>query len=124
LSFYRTTTTILTLLCGFAFGADTAPTYVWKPNDVVRFEYYKRVEISENAPLDKKGQPAVPPDPLKRFFEFAAILIIEVNKGKSTGTEQLGVLRFDSPRIDIPDEYWFSPQLDEVTLTTDKDKAL
>lgn len=114
----------LLTVCSFTFAETVEPAYVWKPNEVVRFEYSKRVEIVEAAPTGSDGKARPPVDPVKRAFTFTAILIIEVNKAKAASSEQIGLLRFDSPHIDIPEDYWYSSQADEITMNPDKDKLL
>ena len=104
-------------------AASDTPVYKWKPNEVLRFDYEKTVSISAPAPLDKSGAPVLPPDPLARKFKFNAVLIIEINKTR-TEPLQTAVLRFDSPRVEIPESFWFSSQSDEVALLKDRDKSI
>jgi hypothetical protein len=102
----------LIVACGAAAAAG-APEYAWKPGDVLRYQYTKSVLMNE----DSDGKNAE-----QREFEFDAVLILEIKSKSQNGV--MAILRFDSPRVSMPDYYWFSSQGDAPLLQKDKGKAV
>lgn len=96
-------------VCSGVSAEDAAPTYVWKPGDVYRFDYFKSITLAPNlsAPADQ------------RKTEVAGILIFEVaSNGKSA------TMRFDSPRVTLPEVVIYSSQSDDPDVQKDKNRVV
>ena len=78
-----------------------------------RYDYSKTISITEST---------TDADPGTREFKFEGVLILEVNGKVSNGVK--AVLRFDSPKMILPDGFWFSPQADDPVLVKEKTKAI
>lgn len=83
-------------------------TYAWKAGDVYRFDYYKAITLAPNLkePADQ------------RKTEVAGILIFEVaSEGKAT-------MRFDSPRVTLPEVIIYSSQSDDPETQKEKSRVI
>ena len=87
----------------------TAPTsYTWKAGDVYRFDYFKSITLAANLkdPTDQ------------RKTDVAGILIFEVaSDGKAT-------MRFDSPRVTLPEVIIYSSQSEDPEVQKDKTRVI
>ncbi len=95
-----------------ALAGDSQPAYVWKANDLFRFDIQKTVRIADD---DTTAE--------ERRTEFAAVAIIEVKSISAAGAS--ATLRFDSPRVNLPPIYVFTSQNDEKPeLQSDRNRSV
>jgi hypothetical protein len=97
----------------FAAWEVPLPSYYWKPNEVLRFEYSKTIHIDETSAEIDSGA---------RDFGFDAVLILELTNKTATGCA--AVLRFDSPHFTIPEQYAYLAGVDDPALQKDRCKIL
>ncbi|HLX64318.1 MAG TPA: hypothetical protein VKX17_23800 [Planctomycetota bacterium] len=108
--------TILLAFTAFGAHAETPKpsfAYGWKPGEVYRYDYSKLIHIVETS---------TDTDPGTRDFGFEAVLILEVTGKAANGVK--AVLRFDSPKLTIPDEYQFLAPADDPSVQLDKAKTV
>jgi hypothetical protein len=106
-------------------AADAPVAYAWKAGDVYRFDFYKSITLSPLASSGTAGAPAEPADSAnpasaadQRKTEVAGILIFEVaTDGKAT-------MRFDSPRVTLPEVIFYSSQAEEPEPQKDKNRVI
>jgi hypothetical protein len=113
----------LGIVTGTALSAEDAPlSYVWKAGDVYRFDFYKSITLSplpsSTGTTATPAEPANPANADQRKTEVAGILIFEVaTDGKAT-------MRFDSPRVTLPEVIFYSSQSEEPELQKDKNRVI
>ena len=61
-------------------------------------------------------------EPKDHVFSFTGVLIIEVKTQDENGAS--GFLRFDSPRVEMPESYWYQSTFDEPKLESGKAKQM
>ena len=101
--------------------------YKWKPGEIYRFDYFKSILIQQNG---SKNKTVV--DVEDKRTEVSGVLIIEVkpldekNKANPTPESQgiSAVLRIDSPKIALPDIWFFSSQFNSPELQKEKNRAV
>ena len=94
-------------------AAPSPMSYGWKQGEVYRYDYVKTIHI-----VEQSGDS----DPGTNDFIFEGVLILEVNGKAPNGMK--AVLRFDSPKITLPDMFWFSAQGDEPAVLKEKTKTV
>lgn len=110
------------ILAGAAICEDTPFTYAWKPGDVYRFDFYKAITlIPQPGGTGSGADPAaatIPASADTRKTEVAGILIFEV------ATEGKATMRFDSPRVTLPDVIFYSSQSEDPEVQKDKNRVI
>jgi hypothetical protein len=109
----------LAALCALApaaSAADTPAGYRWKVGDVYRFEYEKKIEVTQPDENDKEE---------KRLTTVNAVLIIEITgvEEAAGSTAARGTLRYDSPRLSLPEVVTFTPGVSQPEVQKDKNRT-
>ena len=89
------------------------PLYIWKKDDILRFDYFKSTTITQ------PGEMGVVEE---RQRKVAGVLILEVREITAAGAK--GILRIDSPRVELPAVKFFSSQFDQPRIDEGKDRVL
>jgi hypothetical protein len=112
LLFWLACAAALSLSAGESPPAAGEDSYVWKNTDVLRFDYSKTIVVQQP---DADGKMS------EQTTDVAAVMILEIKSVSAAGTS--AVLRFDSPRVTLPELTMFLAQSEKPESQLAKSRA-